>query len=623
MAAKLVAEEGMLKGLVLSLDEGDQWVIGRDPDASQLIIEDSSVSRRHALCRKTDEGIVIENLSSTNPIQINDVDITEPTLLHHGDSVKIGNGVFRFYSEPSAQLVQETQETLNPADLEEILPPETAETPHADPKNVEELHDSIYEETSTEDKAAIAEINFDLTETGRWLLKVIGGPNNGAEFTMQTGNSYLVGTDPNSCDIVFHDNSVSRQHCRISVNEDDTISIEDLKSRNNTLVDGKPLENKQKLVPNTIVTAGTTSFVVYDREGEMQTIISPLLPSIVKFLQQDEARKAEEEAAAAGTKETEEAPVEEAVPEQPKEPHHSHLGAFLLLGIISGLMVIIGLGVSSLMRSEPVVVQEQVDTDAILKAAMANFPDVKYQFIKPLGRLNLVGHVLTASDKNELLYNLQGLNFIKSIDDKDVVIDQGVAGEINQVLAKNPAWRGISVQVPEPGHFVLSGYLQSRKQAEQIWDYISNNFSYLDLLDRRMIVEEDVIIQANQALQQIGLKDITAQMSNGELTLTGNITQNKTADLNKLVPQLKNIQGVRAVKNFVVELQPEQSMINVSDRYEVTGFAQKGGVNMNVVINGRVLSRGDSLDGMVITSIKPNVIFLEKDGTKFRIDYNR
>jgi type III secretion system YscD/HrpQ family protein len=618
MAAKLVAEEGVLKGLVLNLDEGDQWVIGRDPDASQLIVEDSSVSRRHALCRKTDEGMVIENLSSTNPILINDAETNGPTLLHNGDSVKIGNGVFRFYSEPSAQLVQET------TDLEEILPPESHETPHAETVDTEELHNTIYEENTPEDKAALAEINFDLTETGRWLLKVIGGPNNGAEYTMQTGNSYLVGTDPNSCDVIFHDNSVSRQHCRISINEDDSLSIEDLKSRNNTLVDGKPLEGKQKLIPNSIVTTGTTSFVVYDREGEMQTIISPLLPSIVKFLQQDEARKAEEEATAAAKKEAEEEPaVEEEKPETPKEPHHSHLGAFLLLGIISGLMVIIGLGVTSLMRSEPVVVQEQVDTDAILKTAMANFPDVKYQFIKPLGRLNLVGHVLTASDKNELLYNLQGLSFIKSIDDKDVVIDQGVAGEINQVLAKNPAWRGISVQVPEPGHFVLSGYLQSRKQAEQIWDYISNNFSYLDLLDRRMIVEEDVIIQANQALQQVGLRDITAQMSNGELTLSGNITQNKAADLNKLLPQLQNIQGVRAVKNFVVELQPEQSMINVSDRYEVTGFAQKGGVNMNVVINGRVLSRGDSLDGMVITSIKPNVIFLEKDGVKYRIDYNR
>lgn len=616
MAAKLVAEEGVLKGLVLNLDEGDQWVIGRDPDASQLIVEDSSVSRRHVLCRKTDEGIVIENLSSTNPIQVNGTDIAEPVLLHEGDSVTIGNGIFRFYTEPSAQLVQE------PADLEEILPPESAETPHADPEIAKELHETIYEENSPEEKAALAEINFDLTETGRWLLKVIGGPNNGAEYTMQTGNSYLVGTDPNSCDVIFHDNSVSRQHCRISINEDDTILIEDLKSRNNTLVDGKPLENKQKLIPNAIVTTGTTSFVVYDREGEMQTIISPLLPSIVKFLQQDEARKAEEEAAA--KKSDEAAPVvEEVKPEEPKAPAHSHLGAFLLLGIISGLMVVAGLGVTSLMRSEPVAPQEQVDTDPVLKAAMANFPDVKYQFIKPLGRLNLVGHVLTASDKNELLYNLQGLNFIKSIDDKDVVIDQGVAGEINQVLAKNPAWRGISVQVPEPGHFVLSGYLQSRKQAEQIWDYISNNFSYLDLLDRRMIVEEDVIIQANQALQQVGLKEVTTQMTNGELTLTGNIPQSKTADLNKLIPKLQQIQGVRSVKNFVIEIQPEQSMINVSDRYEVTGFAQKGGVNMNVVINGRVLSRGDSLDGMVITSIKPNVIFLEKDGTKYRIDYNR
>ena len=68
---------------------------------------------------------------------------------------------------------------------------------------------------------------------------------------------------------------------------EDTLFIEDLKSRNGVLINSSPIESKQELSPNTIVTLGTTSFVVYDREGEMQTIISPLLPSIVKVLQQE------------------------------------------------------------------------------------------------------------------------------------------------------------------------------------------------------------------------------------------------------------------------------------------------------------------------------------------------
>ena len=38
MAAKLVAEEGLLKGLVLPLEGSLEWVIGRDPEACQLLV---------------------------------------------------------------------------------------------------------------------------------------------------------------------------------------------------------------------------------------------------------------------------------------------------------------------------------------------------------------------------------------------------------------------------------------------------------------------------------------------------------------------------------------------------------------------------------------------------------
>ena len=51
---------------------------------------------------------------------------------------------------------------------------------------MEELHyDTIYKDEDLESKENLAEINFDLDESGRWLLKVVGGPNNGAEFSMQ------------------------------------------------------------------------------------------------------------------------------------------------------------------------------------------------------------------------------------------------------------------------------------------------------------------------------------------------------------------------------------------------------------------------------------------------------
>lgn len=727
MAAKLVAEEGIQKGLILSLDEGSEWVIGRDPDACQLLIEDPSASRKHLLCRKTSDGIFLQNLSSTNPVSINDEEVQEPRLLRNGDLVKIGAGSYRFYSEDEAQLLDkgevsqdepnghslldselgdiekeaseneeiEKNESENPEKASSLLEPmpehepvvskleespeKQIETPQGEeiidqpsfapsdqenqtesktkqenvpmeqelealpvekstieetpieksevhqeseePDEFDAEHISIFEEPS--EKSDYPEINFDLTETGRWLLKVVGGPNSGAEFTMQPSSIYVIGTDPNSCDIVLHDTSVSRQHAKISVNEDDTITLEDLKSRNGTFVDGKPLTGKQTIPTNTLVMMGTSSFVVYDREGEMQTIISPLLPSIVKVLQ-EEPKKAAEAPVVPKVKEEikEEVPTPLVEPPKKKEYAHDALGAFILIAIITGLFVIIGIGTTTLFKSQPVIAQQVIHPDRDLTQALSAFPNVKYSFNRNTGRLLLVGHVLTASDKNQLFYNLQGLNYIRSIDDSGVIMDEGVWREINQVLSQNPNWKGISIHSPTPGHFVISGYLKTRKQAEHLWDYISTNFPYLDLLEKRVIVEEDVVTAIGTELQNHGFKDVSAQINEGEVILSGSIQSGKLTDFNKALVVIKDIPGVRNIKNFVAELAPEQSMINISDRYEITGVSHQGSVNTNVIINGRILTRGDVLDGMTIISIKPNVVFLEKDGVKYRIDYS-
>ena len=347
---------------------------------------------------------------------------------------------------------------------------------------------------------------------------------------MQPASTYIIGTDPSSCDIVFHDTSVSRQHAKITVNEDDTITLEDLKSRNGTFVDGKPLTSKQTVQPNTMITMGTSSFVVYDREGEMQTIIAPLLPSIVKSLQEETKQESPQVVTPPPIEEALK-PLEVVIPaDLPKEKEHAHhdaLGAFILIAIITGLFVIIGIGTTTLFKSQPIISQQVIHPDRDFTQALSAFPNVKYSFNRSTGRLLLVGHVLTTSDKNQLLSNLQGLNYIHSIDDSGVIIDEGVWREINQVISQNISWKGISIHSPTPGHFVISGYLKTRKQAEQLWDYISANFPYLDLLEKRVIVEEDVVNSIGNVLQNQGFKDVTAQMNEGDVILSGSIPSGK------------------------------------------------------------------------------------------------
>ena len=504
MAVKFIGEEGDLKGSTLTFEEGSEWIVGRDPDLAQVTVQDPAVSRRHLRVVQLEGGALVENLSSTNPILVNGVEIQGEVPLNNGDAIKIGNTVYRVNDDAS----QEEVEMANTQENNRDTPPEAQ-----------------FDDQAPTGKDALADINYDMIDTGRWLLKVIGGPNNGAEYAMQTSNTYTIGTDPNTCDIVFHDTSVSRQHARITVGDDDKMAIEDLKSRNGTLVDGETLKTKKNLSPNIVVSVGTSSFTIYDREGEMQTIISPLLPSIVKVLQKEEPKPAVLEKTAAeialAKREDEERRAVETRMAHEKASHN--FSKFLLSAILTGLLLIVGIGTATLFKGEPVVQENTIDYNKILSDALAPFPSIKWSYSPSTGRLLLIGHVLTTNDRNQLLYNLEGLRFIKNIDDSGLIIDEGVWQEINQLLANNSGWKGITVQATSPGKFVLTGYLQTRKQAEQLYQYMSENFRYLDSLDRKVVVDEDVIQQASVVLSDLGIKNLAVQMSNGELTVSGNL----------------------------------------------------------------------------------------------------
>lgn len=588
MNERLVAEEGILKGLVLPFEEGKEWVIGRDPDACQLLLEDPAASRKHLLCKKTPEGISLENLSDSNPVQINDKELVGSYILKSGDTVRIGSGMYRYFVD---------------------MPGQTPAPPEA-PR-----HDSILEDLEPGKNGAHNDIKFDMEETGRWLLKVIGGPNNGAEFSMQPGTTYLIGTDPNTCDIVFHDTSVSRQHARITIDSHDNIFIEDLKSRNGTLLDGETIKEKMEVQPNMIITLGTSSFVIYDREGNMQTIISPLLPSLVKVLGSE--KKPAEEAAKEEISQKAAAPKETLPP-----PKERSIGSLILISIITGLFVLAAIGTTSLFKNEPVQTKEVANTDNLLKDALSSAPSIKYLYNKSNGSLVLFGHLLTSQDKTQLLYSLQNLPFVKSIDDSGIVIDEYVWQETNQVLNKNPSWRTITLQSPTAGQFILTGTLQTTKQADQLYEYITANFPYLDRLEKHVVIEEDVINSVKNDFEKVGIYNTQVVFRSGELVITGGVPATKQEEFDSIIQEIKKIPGVRDVRVQISSLAAEKSMINISDRYEVTGFSQIGN-NISVVINGRIVTKGDVIDGMTIKEISPGTILLEKEGISYRIDFSK
>lgn len=77
-------------------------MLGRRGD---LVIDDTEVSRRHAVIRPTDAGFQIEDLASLNGTQVDDVRIEGPAPLHDGSVIQIGQTTIRVRLQPAAQAV--------------------------------------------------------------------------------------------------------------------------------------------------------------------------------------------------------------------------------------------------------------------------------------------------------------------------------------------------------------------------------------------------------------------------------------------------------------------------------------------------------------------------------------
>ncbi len=77
--------------------------------------------------------------------------------------------------------------------------------------------------------------------------------------TRRLGRRILVGRAP-SADVRIDDPRVSRLHARIEM-RDDGVYVEDLGSRNGTLVDGVPVVTSRQLASGDEITIGTASII--------------------------------------------------------------------------------------------------------------------------------------------------------------------------------------------------------------------------------------------------------------------------------------------------------------------------------------------------------------------------
>jgi predicted component of type VI protein secretion system len=90
--AKLIIQTGKLAGKHLTVPS-KEVLIGRD-EGCYIRMGSPDISRRHCSLRATSEGILVEDLGSSNGTYVNDLRITKPTVLKGRDILRVGPAVF-------------------------------------------------------------------------------------------------------------------------------------------------------------------------------------------------------------------------------------------------------------------------------------------------------------------------------------------------------------------------------------------------------------------------------------------------------------------------------------------------------------------------------------------------
>ena len=95
---RLVCTSASGKSKIIPLRK-TQLVIGRSVEAD-LNLQDPLVSRKHGVIEKRDNEYLVRNVSTTNPLLLNEVAIAQKRL-YTGDQLKIGDTTLAFVSDRS------------------------------------------------------------------------------------------------------------------------------------------------------------------------------------------------------------------------------------------------------------------------------------------------------------------------------------------------------------------------------------------------------------------------------------------------------------------------------------------------------------------------------------------
>lgn len=208
----------------------ERTTIGRSPD-SDIIIDDPTVSRNHAVVIYSNGKFLLKDSNSANGTYINDQKIEE-AVITNGDIVRFGQVSLEFQTPKRKEKQQQR--------------------PPSDPvrRKKEEL------------KPEPAPLN---TVPEAWLIGT-----NGEAFPIRAGKNTIGRQDDNS--IVLNEVTVSRHHASITY-EKGSFTIEDLGSSNGTFINGEKIgPGKHVISIGDRLRFGSTEFVLSSEKPSSKDI---------------------------------------------------------------------------------------------------------------------------------------------------------------------------------------------------------------------------------------------------------------------------------------------------------------------------------------------------------------
>lgn len=250
--------------------------IGRSDDCD-IVLTSSRVSRQHARVTATEDGLLVEDLGSSNGTAVNHMTISAATGLLHGDRIGIDefeltvviDGAADDATElalpaddatelaipqptPAAAMVQAAAETAGAA-----LPGSWAENDGAD-------HTEFFSDGAEAETVSIARhstlphlVVLGIGPGVEAVLELDSDPHDGEQ-------AWIIGRDP-GCDLVLEDATVSTRHAQL-VQTKGRWRMVNLVSSNGILVNGEKRLTVY-LSSGDTVQLGRCRIVFFDREG--------------------------------------------------------------------------------------------------------------------------------------------------------------------------------------------------------------------------------------------------------------------------------------------------------------------------------------------------------------------